>query len=65
MDTGSRTAQLCIAGTQAEYERRLDDARRLYREAWEAVTDDYDACYAHQDKWPFLARLNDTGFQPC
>ncbi len=40
MDTNSRTTQLCIAGTQAEY------ARRLYREAWEAAADDYDACIA-------------------
>jgi tetratricopeptide (TPR) repeat protein len=46
MDVRSRTAQVCIAGTQAEYERRLDDARRLYREAWDAATDDYDACIA-------------------
>src|SRR5512143_2956472 len=46
MDTNSRTTQLCIAGTQAEYARRLDDARRLYREAWDAAADDYDACVA-------------------
>lgn len=46
MDTNSRTTQLCIAGTQAEYARRLDDARRLYREAWDAAADDYDACIA-------------------
>ena len=35
-----------MAGIQAEYERRLDDARRLYAEAWRAAADDYDACVA-------------------
>lgn len=46
MDVSSRTAQLCIAGTKAEFERRVDDARRLYLEAWDAATDDYDASVA-------------------
>lgn len=46
METSSRTAQLCIAGTQAEFERRIDDARRCYLEAWQAVFDDYDAAIA-------------------
>jgi hypothetical protein len=46
VDLGSRTAQLCIAGTQAEFERRIDDARTLFREAWEAAADDHDACIA-------------------
>lgn len=46
MDTSSRTAQLCIAGTQAEFERRIEDARRLFGEAWDAAADDYDAAMA-------------------
>ena len=46
MDLSSRTAQLCIAGTQAEFERRLDDARTLFDQAWDAATDDYEASMA-------------------
>ncbi len=46
MDLGSRTAQLCIQGTQAEFERRIDDARRLFGEAWDAAVDGYDASMA-------------------
>ena len=46
MDVSSKTARLCIAGTQAEFERRLDTARVLFLEAWEAASDDYDAAMA-------------------
>lgn len=46
MDLSSRTAELVIAGTQAEFERRLDDARGLFAEAWEAATNDYEASMA-------------------
>lgn len=46
MDVSSRTAQLCIAGTKAEFERRIDDARALYRSAWEAAAGDRDAAMA-------------------
>lgn len=46
MDVSSRTAQLCLAGTRAEFERRVDDARRLYVEAWHASADDRDAAMA-------------------
>lgn len=46
VDLSSRTVQLCIEGTQAEFERRLDDARRLFLEAWDARIDDYDAAVA-------------------
>lgn len=46
VDVSSRSVQLCMAGTTAEFERRLDDARRLYREAWDAAIDDYDAAVA-------------------
>jgi hypothetical protein len=46
VDLESRTAQLCIAGTQAEFERRLDNARELFLAAWEARTDDYEAAMA-------------------
>jgi len=46
VDTCSRTARLCIEGTQAEFDRRIDDARRLFREAWNAADGDYEACMA-------------------
>jgi len=46
MDLTSRTAQLCMAGTQAEFERRLDDARRIFSQAWEVATNAYEAAMA-------------------
>lgn len=46
MRLDGRTAELCIAGTQAEFERRLDDARALFLEAWHAAVDDYDRAVA-------------------
>jgi hypothetical protein len=46
MDLDSRTVQLCSEGTQAEFERREEDARRLFRAAWKARADDYEAAMA-------------------
>lgn len=46
MELDSRTAQLCIAGTQAEFVRDLDTARRMFSLAWDAALDDYDAAMA-------------------
>ena len=46
MDLSSRTAELCIAGTKAEFERRLDEARALFAQAWDAATNDYEASMA-------------------
>lgn len=46
MDLDSRTAQLCMEGTRAEFERRIDDARKIFRQAWDAAIDDYDASIA-------------------
>lgn len=46
MDLDGRTARLCIEGTRAELERRIDDARGLFLAAWEARDDDYDAAMA-------------------
>lgn len=48
--------QLCLLGTQAEYAGGLDDARTLYRQAWEAARDDYEACVAAH----YMARLQET-----
>lgn len=42
----SRSAQLCIASTQAEYAGRHDEARALSHQAWECAADDVDACLA-------------------
>ena len=46
LDLNSRTAELCMAGNRAEFERRLDDARTLFSQAWDAATDDYEASIA-------------------
>jgi len=46
MDLNNLVIQLCTAGTRAEFEHRLEDTRILYQQAWEARTDDYDACIA-------------------
>jgi tetratricopeptide (TPR) repeat protein len=46
MDTHNRVIQLCLAGSQAEFEGRIEAARDLYRQAWEAAGDDYEACVA-------------------
>ena len=48
--------QLCIQGTQAEFNGRIDEARALYRQAWEASTDDYEACIAAH----YMARYQET-----
>lgn len=46
MDTNNHVIRLCIQGTQAEFEKRFEDARLLYQQAWEAHEDDYEACIA-------------------
>ena len=35
-----------MAGTQAEFDHRLEDARDLFAEAWDVATDDYEASMA-------------------
>lgn len=56
MDTTNPVIQLCMAGTRAEFEHRLEEARQLYLQAWEARTDDYDSCIAAH----YVARFQDT-----
>ena len=56
MDTNNPIIQLCVAGTRAEFEHRIEDARRLYQQAWEARTDDYEACIAAH----YVARFQDS-----
>lgn len=48
--------RLCAEGTRAEFEGRKEDARRLYREAWDVCKDDYDACVAAH----YVARFQDA-----
>jgi tetratricopeptide (TPR) repeat protein len=46
IDPDNPVVRLCLAGSQAEFEHRLDDAQRLYQQAWDIATDDYEACIA-------------------
>ena len=56
MDTTNAVIQLCIEGTRAEFEHRLEDARLLYQRAWDIHRDNYEACIAAH----YLARFQDT-----
>jgi tetratricopeptide (TPR) repeat protein len=48
--------RLCAEGISAEMAGKADEAKRLYQQAWEARTDDYEACIvAH-----YLARVQRT-----
>lgn len=46
MDLDNPVIKLCAEGTWAEFEGRIEEARALYMQAWEASTDDYEACVA-------------------
>lgn len=56
MDETNPVVQLCIQGARAEFEHRLEDARALYQQAWEAHADDYEACIAAH----YVARFQDN-----
>ena len=56
MDINNPVIELCMEGTRAEFEHRLDDARQLYLQAWEIRADDYDACIAAH----YVARFQET-----
>jgi tetratricopeptide (TPR) repeat protein len=56
MDLNNPVIRLCIEGTQAEFRGRKDEACKRYRQAWEAVTDDYEACIAAH----YMARCQDS-----
>jgi hypothetical protein len=56
MDTNNPIIQLCMDGTRAEFEHRIDDAHSLYQQAWDAHTDNYEACIAAH----YVARFQDT-----
>ena len=56
MDLTNHVIQLCTEGTRAEFEHRIEDARVLYQQAWDARTDEYDACIAAH----YVARFQDS-----
>ena len=56
MDLTNPIIRLCIEGSHAEFEHRLEDAKSLYQQAWDAHTDDYEACIAAH----YLARFQDS-----
>lgn len=46
MDPNNPVVKLCIAGMQAEGGGDYERARHLFVQAWEAVSDNYEACVA-------------------
>jgi tetratricopeptide (TPR) repeat protein len=52
-DLQNHVVQLCADGWAAEHDGRLDDARALYRQAWDERSDDYEASIAAH----YLARV--------
>ena len=46
MDINNPIVKLCMEGTRAEFEKRINDARILYQQAWDVSTNDYEACIA-------------------
>lgn len=55
MDLTNPVVKLCLEGTRAEFEHRLEAARALYQQAWDAHRDDYEACIAAH----YLARFQE------
>lgn len=55
MDLSNPVVQLCMEGTQAEFDRRIADAKALYARAWETARDDFEACVAAH----YVARRQD------
>jgi len=56
MDLNHPVVKLCLAGSQAEFEGRQEDACALYWQAWQAAQDDYGACIAAH----YVARCQKT-----
>jgi hypothetical protein len=56
MNLDNPVIKLCIAGTQAEFNRKMDEACDLYYQAWEASADEYEACIAAH----YVARCQST-----
>ena len=56
MDLYNQVIQLCIQGSQAEFQGRQPDAQTLYQLAWETAKNDYEKCIAAH----YVARLVKT-----
>ena len=56
LNSNNPVVQLCIQGTQAEFEGKPDNARALYWQAWNSAQDDFDACIAAH----YVARFQDN-----
>jgi hypothetical protein len=56
VDTSSPVIQLCIQGTQAEFQRLPEEAKALYAQAWERASSDLERCIAAH----YLARFQAT-----
>ena len=46
MDLKKPAIALCFEGTQLEFQKRSDEARQKFAEAWDCATDDYEKCVA-------------------
>jgi hypothetical protein len=46
MNPDNPVIKLCVAGMEAEWEGRPEDALVLFMQAWDARQDDFDACIA-------------------
>jgi hypothetical protein len=56
IDPNNPVVKLCAEGIAAEMAGRIDDAEKLYQDAWNAKTDDYEACMAAH----YVARVQKT-----
>ena len=56
MDINNPIVKLCMEGTRAEFEKRINDARILYQQAWDVSTNDYEACIAAH----YVARFQES-----
>lgn len=46
MEIDNPVVKLCIAGTQAEFQHKVEEAKAFYEQAWQIQTNDYEACIA-------------------
>lgn len=46
MDLNNPVIKYCVEGTQAEFIGQIEAAQSLYQQAWDAVTNDFEACVA-------------------
>ena len=46
MNIHNPVVKLCLEGTQAEFQGKIEEARRLYQATWTAARDDYEMCVA-------------------